>query len=48
MRRRGLSLAQKEEAFVLRDRGWSLAQIGARFDVAPGTVRSTLLPAKKA
>ncbi|WP_460834503.1 helix-turn-helix domain-containing protein [Nocardioides hungaricus] len=48
MRRRGLSLAQKEEAFALRDRGWSLAQIGARFDVAPGTVRSTLLSATKA
>ncbi|WP_146202569.1 helix-turn-helix domain-containing protein [Branchiibius hedensis] len=32
MRRRGLSLPQKEEAFTLRDRGWSLAQIGARFD----------------
>ena len=48
MRRRGLSLAQKEEAFALRDRGWSLAQIGARFDVAPGTVRSTLLSARKA
>lgn len=47
MRRRGLSLAQKEEAFALRDRGWSLAQIGARFDVAPGTVRSTLLSATK-
>lgn len=38
MRRRGLSLAQKEEALALRDRGWSLAKIGARFDVAPGTV----------
>ncbi len=48
MRRRGLSLVQKEEAFALRDRGWSLAQIGARFDVAPGTVRSTLLSATKA
>lgn len=47
MRRRGLFLAQKEEAFALRNRGWSLAQIGAQFDVAPGTVRSTLLPAKK-
>jgi len=42
MRRRGLSLAQKEEAFALRDRGWSLAQIGARFDVAAGTVRNHL------
>ncbi|MGD7705441.1 helix-turn-helix domain-containing protein [Microlunatus sp. Y2014] len=42
MRRRGLSLAQKEEAFALRDRGWSLAQIGARFDVSAGTVRNHL------
>lgn len=42
IRRRGLSLAQKEEAFALRDRGWSLARIGARFDVAPGTVRRHL------
>ncbi|MFT4235622.1 MAG: helix-turn-helix domain-containing protein [Microbacterium sp.] len=42
MRRRGLSLAQKEEAFALRDRGWSLAQIGARFDVSSGTVRNHL------
>lgn len=42
MRRRGLSLAQKEEAFALRDRGWSLAQIGARFDVTPGTILNCL------
>lgn len=42
MRRRGLSLAQKEEALTLRDRGWSLARIGARFDVAPGTVLNGL------
>ena len=42
MRRRGLSLAQKEEAFALRDRGWSLARIGARFDVSAGTVRNLL------
>jgi DNA-binding CsgD family transcriptional regulator len=42
MRRRGLSLAQKEEAFALRDRGWSLTQIGARFDVSAGTVRNHL------
>ncbi len=42
MRRRGLSLAQKEEAFALRDRGWSLAQIGARFDVSAGTVGNHL------
>ncbi len=42
MRRRGLSLAQKEGALTLRDRGWSLARIGARFDVAPGTVLNGL------
>lgn len=42
MRRRGLSLAQKKEAFALRDRGWSLARIGARFDVSVGTVRNVL------
>jgi hypothetical protein len=42
MRRRGLSLAQKGEAFALRDRGWSLTRIGARFDVAPGTVLNCL------
>lgn len=42
MRRRGLSLAQKEEAFTLRDRGWSLARIGARFDVSVGTVHNVL------
>ena len=46
MRRRGLSLAQKEEAFALRDRGWSLARIGARFDVSPGTVRAHLASAR--
>ncbi|ROR95928.1 hypothetical protein EDD28_0496 [Salana multivorans] len=40
MRRRSLSLAQKEEAFALRDRGWSLARIGAQSDVSAGTVRS--------
>lgn len=45
MRRRGLSLAQKEEAFALRDRGWSLARIGARFDVSTGTVRNHLASA---
>lgn len=38
MRRRGLSVAQKEEAFTLRDRGWSQARIGARFDVSTGTI----------
>lgn len=38
MRRRGLSLAQKEGSLALRDRGWSLVKIGARFDVAPGTI----------
>lgn len=43
MRRRGLSPAQKEEAFALRDRGWSLARIGARFDVSPGTVRNHVM-----
>lgn len=42
MRRRGLSLVQKEEAFTLRDRGWSLARIGARSDVSVGTVRNVL------
>jgi len=42
MRRRGLSLAQNEEALALRDRGWSLAKIGARFDVSAGTVRNYL------
>lgn len=42
MRRRGLSLAQMEEAFTLRDRGWSLAKIGARFDAAPGTILNCL------
>ena len=42
MRRRGLALAQKEEALTLRDRGWSLAKIGARFDVAPGTIFNCL------
>ena len=42
MRRRGLSLAQKEEAFALRDRGGSLTRIGARFDLSPGTVRTHL------
>lgn len=46
MRLRGLSLAQKEEAFALRDRGWSLARIGARFDVSPGTVRTHLASAR--
>lgn len=43
MHRRGLSPVQKEEAFALRDRGWSLARIGARFDVSAGTVRNHLL-----
>lgn len=47
MRRRGLSLAQKEEAFALRDRGWSLARIGARFDVSAGTVRNHLGSAER-
>lgn len=47
MRRRGLSLAQKEEAFALRDRGWSLARIGARFDVSAGTVRTHLASARR-
>lgn len=47
MRRRGLSPAQKEQAFALRDRGWSLAQIGARFDVSPGTVRNHLASAER-
>lgn len=42
MRRRGLSPTQKEEAFALRDRGWSLVQIGARFDVSAGTIRNQL------
>lgn len=42
MRRRGLSPVQREEAFTLRDRGWSLARIGARFDVSAGTVRNHL------
>lgn len=42
MRRRGLSPEQKVEAFELRDRGWSLARIGARFDVVAQTVRSAL------
>lgn len=47
MRRRGLSLAQKEEAFALRHRGWSLARIGARFDVSAGTVRTHLASARR-
>jgi DNA-directed RNA polymerase specialized sigma24 family protein len=38
MRRRGLTTAQADEAVSLRGQGWSLAGIGARFDVAPGTV----------
>ncbi len=42
MRRRGLLIAQNEEAFALRDCGWSLAQIGARFDVSAGMVRKHL------
>jgi DNA-binding CsgD family transcriptional regulator len=47
MRRRGLSPAQKEEAFALRDRGWSLARIRTRFDVSPGTVRTHLASARR-
>jgi DNA-binding CsgD family transcriptional regulator len=47
MRRRGLSLTQKDEAFALRDRGWSLARIGARFDVSAGTVRNHLASAER-
>lgn len=43
MRRRGLSIAQKEEAFTLRDRGWSLARIGAKFDISAGAVRNHLV-----
>jgi hypothetical protein len=42
MRRRGLPVSQKEDAFTLRDRSWSLARIGARFDVSAGTVRNLL------
>lgn len=47
MRRRGLSLAQKDEVDALRDRGWSLARIGARFDVDAGTVRNHLIQSSR-
>lgn len=42
MRRRGLSAVQKKEAIRLYEQGWSLARIGARFKVHPGTVRNHL------
>lgn len=42
MRRRGLSGEQIDDAVRLYNQGWSLARIGARMDVAAGTVRQRL------